>query len=149
MMLSRDDCDDLGVVTALLAFGLTDAIFTARLMGSANAERGLAIFLIGLFLPAAYLLLAAFRHGRPPAYVLWLVLFLAFLVVEALLSTLLGLPTREAGWQVALYVVLFLGGLWGMVALAGQSGRRWRTVALVGFLSAVGLASAHFGVAGL
>ncbi len=149
MMLSRKECDLLGGVTALLAFVLCDALFVARMAGHPGIQRGFGLFFFALVFPTLYLLVAAVQHRRQATYFLWLVLFLAFLVVEALLDFVLHVPFREVHWQVILYVVLFLGGLGGMVRVARRAGRRWGTVALVGFLSTLALAFAHFSEVGL
>ncbi len=149
MLLSRKDCNELGAVTALLAFVASDALFLARLGGSAQAERGAGLLLLGLCVPAIYLLFAAIGHGRKPVYFAWLLLFLGFLVVEALLDFVLHVPFREVLWQMVLYVVLFVGGLGGMVGLASRAGRAWTTAAAVGFVSTLALAVTHYQAAGL
>jgi hypothetical protein len=149
MMLSRNDCNLLGGITALLAFASCDALLLARVTESPEIERGFGLIFLGLCVPALYLLFAAFAHRRRPVYFVWLLLFLAFLVVEALLDFVLHVPFRQAPWQVVLYVALFFGGLGGMVGLASRAGRRWTMVASVGFLSTAVLAFVHYGAVGL
>jgi len=148
-MLSRDECNLLGGVTAVMAFVLCDALFLARLGGTPGIERGFGLLFLSLFVPVAYLLVAAIHHRRRAVYFVWLVLFLAFLVVETLLEFVLHVPFRQAQWQVLVYVALFLGGLGGLIALASRAGRRWATAAGLGFLSTAALAMVHYQGAGL
>ncbi len=149
MMLSRKECDLLGGVTALLAFVLCDALFVARMVSHPGIQRGFGLIFLALFFPTLYLLFAAFQHRRPAVYFVWVVLFLAFLVVEALLDFVLHVPFREVQWQVILYVVLFFGGMGGMIGVARRAGRRWGTAAIVGFLSTAVLAFVHYRETGL
>ena len=125
---------------ALLAFLLADAVFIARLAGRSDVERMMGLAFLALSIPTTYLLWAASRDGRPGIYFAWLLLFLAFLVVEALLDYVLHVPFREVRWQVVLYVMLFFGSLGGMIGVAGLAGRRWAVAAIVGFLSTAVLA---------
>lgn len=148
-MLTRDECNLLGGVTALLAFALCDALFLARLGGNPGIERGFGLLFLSLFVPALYLLAAAVHHRRRAVYFVWLFLFLGFLVVESLLEFVLHVPFRQGEWQVLLYFALFLGGLGGLIALASRAGRRWATFAGVGFVSSAALAVVHYQGVGL
>ena len=149
MAPTKSQCDLLGGVVALLAFGLADAVFLARMAGGLRAERLFGLFFLGLGVPTVYLLVTASRHARPPIYVAWLGLFLLFLLAEAALDYVFDVPFREVRWQVIAYVTLFFGALGGMIGVAGIAGRWWGTAAIIGFFSTALLAFLQHRTTGL
>lgn len=124
----------IGAVTALLIYGLTIAVFGARLAEKARLEQGLGIAVIVLVAPLVYLLLAARGRSRPPLYFVQLTLMVLFLIVELLLDYVIRIDFRGVRWMTIGYVMLFFAGTGGMLGVAAHAGRSWSYASIVLFL---------------
>ena len=135
-----ESTDLIGAVTALLIYGLTIAVFGARLADKARVEHGLGIAVILLAAPLVYLLLVADAHSRSPLYFVQLSLMLLFLIVELLLDYVLRVDFRSVRWMTIGYATLFFAGTGGMLGVAAHAGRPWSYASIVLFLLMAALA---------
>ncbi len=94
------------------------AIFLIRRWNLALLERIGWVYLL-LALPAVYVIVLVQREHASGRYTIFLAIFLAFLVIEALYDWVLKLPFREAmDWRVLTpYVVLYVASTYGFVAM--------------------------------
>ncbi|GAA2156009.1 hypothetical protein FHX52_4133 [Humibacillus xanthopallidus] len=72
-----------------------------------------------LALPATYAIVLARQEQQPPQYTIFLILYLAFLAVEALYDWVLKIPFRESmDWRLLVpYVALYISSSYGFVVM--------------------------------
>lgn len=104
----------LGLVNSLSLI----AIFLARRWNPAVLEKVGWLYLL-LAVPALYGIVLVRQEGAAVEYAIFLGIFLAFLMIEALFDWILRIPFRETmDWRVlAPYVVLYLSSTYGFVVM--------------------------------
>lgn len=107
------------------------AIFVARGTRLDLVQRFGWLYLL-LAIPAVYVLVLAWQE-RAPRYLVFLALFLAFLLIEALYDWVLRIPFRESmDWrQLVPYVALYISSNYGFVAMTWRYDSRPRGVLLL------------------
>ena len=78
---------------------------------------GLFYFLLAI--PAIYAIFLVQQEGKDVRYTIFLVIFLAFLAIEALYDWVLKIPFRESmGWKLLVpYVALYISSNYGFVVM--------------------------------
>lgn len=104
----------LGLVNSLCLI----AIFLTRRRNRAVLERVGWLYLL-LAVPAVYGIILVQQHGAAVQYTIFLGIFLAFLMIEALYDWILKIPFRETmDWRVlAPYVALYISSTYGFVVM--------------------------------
>jgi len=109
-------------------------IFLIRKNHFALLQRiGWAYFLLAI--PAIYAIFLVQQEQKTPRYTIFLVIFLAFLAIEALYDWILKIPFREKmDWiQLAPYVALYISMNYGFVVMT------WKYYSLIGGIVLLGL----------
>jgi len=88
-----------------------------------------------LAIPAIYALFLVQKEKKTPRYTIFLVIFLAFLVIEALYDLILKIPFRETmDWkQLVPYVALYISMNYGFVVMT------WKYYSVIGGIILLGL----------
>ncbi len=120
----------LGLVNS----GVLIFIFLIRKNHLALLQRiGWVYFLLAI--PAIYAIFLVQQEQKTPRYTIFLVIFLAFLAIEALYDWILKIPFRETmDWkQLAPYVALYISMNYGFVVMT------WKYYSLIGGIILLGL----------
>ncbi len=120
----------LGLVNS----GFLIFIFLIRKNHLALLQRiGWVYFLLAI--PAIYAIFLVQQEQKSPRYTIFLVIFLAFLAIEALYDWILKIPFRETmDWkQLVPYVALYISMNYGFVVMT------WKYYSLIGGIILLGL----------
>jgi len=120
----------LGLVNS----GVLIFIFLIRKNHLALLQRiGWVYFLLAI--PAIYAIFLVQQEQKTPRYTIFLVIFLAFLAIEALYDWILKIPFREKmDWkQLVPYVALYISMNYGFVVMT------WKYYSLIGGIILLGL----------
>ncbi len=112
-----------------------------------NAEKVVEVLL--MVFPLGYLLLKAPANNRPGLYYIQVGLMLAWLLLLFFVDYVFRIDFRQTRWMVITFVVLYFGGMGGMIGVAAQAGRGWAISAIILFLIAGFLAFVQRAVTGL
>jgi hypothetical protein len=129
-----DRLDLVGAVTAYVIYVSSIVTFAARMLFDVRPGNWIGIpFLLTAF-PLVYLLMKAPASGRPLLYYVQVGLMLSSIIVLFILDYMLDLERREVRWATIALVVLYFGGLGGMIGVASEAGRGWMIAAVLLFL---------------
>lgn len=118
----------IGVANALALL----VVFVLRARRLDLVERFGWLYLL-LAVPAVWALVLTRHEHAPLQYIVFLVIFLGFLVIEALYDWVLGIPFRERpDWRIlAPYVVLYVSSSYGFVVMTWKESVAAGAVVLV------------------
>jgi hypothetical protein len=128
--------DLLGAIVAYVIYLSSILVFTLRLTFEAPPGSGAGIPIILMAFPLAYLLFTGPAAGRPPLYYIQVGLMLAFIVALFVLDYYPGCEFRDKLPAVIGFVMLYFGGIGGMIGVASLAGRTWGIGAIALFLVA-------------
>jgi hypothetical protein len=141
--------DLLGAVVAVAVYVSSLLVFSARIMFNLPSGHWIGVpFLLTAF-PLAYLLARAGDVDRPLLYSLQVGLMLASVVVVFLLDYVFHVDWRDTQWLVVSFVVLYFGGLGGMIGVASRAGTPWTVASVVLFFATGAMAFIQRAVTGL
>ena len=112
----------------------TISIFIARLLGEPDIEHWIGVIILFSIIPLFYLLYTAKSINRAKIYYIWIVLMIAFIIVEFLLDWFPKIDFRTNLQITIPYVMLFFGATGGMIGVASLAGKRWAVVTITSFL---------------
>jgi len=139
----------VGAVVALLVYVSSIAVFSARIIFDLPPGHLIGIpFLLTAF-PLGYLIFRATSVGRPVLYYIQVGLMLASVVLVFLLDYVFAVDWRDSQWTVVPFVVLYIGGLGGMIGIAARAGQKWIVPAVVLFFATTILAFVQRAITGL
>jgi len=121
----------LGLVNNILLI----IIFSLRSKNLALLGKVGWIYLL-LAIPALYAIYLVHREQKTSRYTVFLVIFLAFLLIEALYDWILKIPFRETmDWRLLVpYVALYISMNYGFVVMVWKYDSRIRGMVLLGLL---------------
>jgi len=121
----------LGLVNNILLI----IIFSLRSKNLALLGKVGWIYLL-LAIPALYAFYLVHREQKTSRYTVFLVIFLAFLLIEALYDWILKIPFRETmDWRLLVpYVALYISMNYGFVVMVWKYDSRIRGMVLLGLL---------------
>jgi len=127
----------------------TISIFIARLLGKPEIGHWIGIIILFSIIPLFYLLYTAKSINRAKIYYIWIVLMIAFIIVEFLLDWFPKIDFRTNLQIIIPYVMLFFGATGGMIGVASLAGKRWAIVTVATFLIMAALAFVQRQVTGM
>ena len=127
----------------------TISIFIARLLGKPEIGHWIGIIILFSIIPLFYLLYTAKSINRTKIYYIWIVLMIAFIIVEFLLDWFPKIDFRTNLQIIIPYVMLFFGATGGMIGVASLAGKRWAIVTVATFLIMAALAFVQRQVTGM
>ena len=127
----------------------TISIFVARLLGKPEIGHWIGIIILFSIIPLFYLLYTAKPLNRAKIYYIWIVLMIAFIIVEFLLDWFPRIDFRTNLQIIIPYVMLFFGATGGMIGVASLAGKRWAIVTVATFLIMAALAFVQRQVTGM
>ena len=127
----------------------TISIFIARLLGEPDIEHWIGVIILFSIIPLFYLLYTAKSINRAKIYYSWIVLMIAFIIVEFLLDWFPRIDFRTNLQIIIPYVMLFFGATGGMIGVASLAGKRWAIVTVATFLIMAVLAFVQRQVTGM
>ena len=134
----RETPNLIGAVTTIVIYCLYILLFGFRIIGLPKLGHWLASLQFLSVLPFVYLLFTVRKYNRPVIFIIQVLLFLTFLVLELIIDYLFKFDFRQTRWMVIAYVTYFFaasGGLLGLVAL--MENRIW-TILGVGLFLVMG-----------
>lgn len=138
-MARRRRADDLiGATAALSYFVLMAVLFVARLADWEGWDRVFGAIALLVAVPLAYLLIRGW-NSRPALYLIWIVVVIAFQLVEFLLDYAFEWDFRGQLAIVIPYVMLFFAALGALIGIAAAAGRGWMIAATALFLPVAAL----------
>ena len=141
--------DLLGALVAVAVYVSSLVVFSARIMFNLAPGHWIGVpFLLTAF-PLASLLARAGDVDRPLLYSLQVGLMLASVVVVLLLDYVFHVEWRDTQWMVVSFVVLYFGGLGGMIGVASRAGTPWTVASVVLFFATGAMAFIQRAVTGL
>lgn len=143
-----DRLDLVGALTAYVIYVSSIVTFGARLFFGVRPGSGIGIPFLAMAFPLAYLLSKAPASGRPLLYYVQVGLMLTSIIVLFVFDYVLAVDWREVRWATIAYVVLYFGGLGGMIGVASEAGRGWMIGAVLLFLVTAVLAFVQRSVTG-
>lgn len=141
--------DLLGAVVAHVVLVSSIVTFAARMAFRTGPGHWVGAPLLLMALPLAYLWWRAPDVGRPVLYHVQVGLMLGWILLIFMLDYVLHIDWRQTQWAVVTVVVLYFGGIGGMIGVASLAGRGWTISAVVLFLVAAALAFIQRAVTGL
>lgn len=144
----KDRLDLVGAMTAYVIYISSIVTFAARMFFDVRPGNWIGIPFLAMAVPLAYLLLKAPAVDRPLLYYIQVGLMVTSIIVLFVLDYLLALDWRNIRWATVTFVVIYFGGLGGMIGVAAEAGRGWMIGAVVLFLVAGVLAFVQRSVTG-
>jgi hypothetical protein len=138
----------LGAIVAHVICASSILTFLARLFLGVRPGHWIGIPLLLMAFPLAYLLAVAPRLDRPPLYYIQVGLMLLWIVAAFLIDYVFKFDFRDTQWAVITYVVVYFGGLGGMIGVSSLAGRTWTISAVVLFFVTLALAFIQRAVTG-
>lgn len=132
--------DLIGAVTACVIYISSILVFSLRLAGQAAVGGVAGIPTLVAALPLVYLLITAPSVQRPAIYYVQVGLMLVWIVILFLVDFWPGLEFRDRTPLVIVFVVLYFGGMGGMIGVASLAGRVWMLASVGLFFVAAVLA---------
>ena len=141
--------DLLGAIVAHVIYVSSIVTFTCRLLFRNRPGHWSGVPLLLMAFPLIYLLLTASGDHRPRLYYVQTGLMLLWIVILFLVDYLLKFDFRQTQWMVISFVVLYFGGMGGMIGVAAAAGRGWMISAVIHFLIAGVLAFVQRRITGI
>ena len=140
----------LGALTAIGLYSLYIVMFGLRLLGQPKLGHWIAALQFLSALPLIYLLITAQKNHRTGLYVLQVVLFLSFLLLELVIDYLWPVDFRHTRWMVIAYVTYFFAATGGLLGLVSQmTNKTWSITGIALFLAMAALAFISRAVTGI
>lgn len=139
----------VGAVVALFVYVSSIVVFSARIIFDLPPGHPIGIPVLLTALPLSYMLFKARRVDRPVLYRIQVGLMLASVIVVFLFDYVLDVDWRDSQWIVVPFVILYFGGLGGMIGVAARAGQRWLVGAVLLFFTTAILAFVQRAVTGL
>jgi len=132
----KERLDLLGAIVAHVIFVSSIITFTSRIVFGVKPGHWIGIPILLMAFPLGYLLLKAPEFNRPFLYYIQTGVMLVWLIVLLLVDYVFKYDFRQTQWMVISYVVLYFGGLGGMIGLAALAGRGWMISGIILFFIA-------------
>jgi len=132
----KERLDLLGAIVAHVVFVSSIITFTSRMVFGVKPGHWVGIPILLMAFPLGYLLLKAPEFNRPFLYYIQTGVMLVWLIVLLLVDYVFKYDFRQTQWMVISYVVLYFGGLGGMIGLAALAGRGWMISGIILFFIA-------------
>jgi hypothetical protein len=128
--------DIIGAVTAHVIFISSIVTFLARMFLGVKPGHWIGTPILLMTFPLVYLLIRASDFKRPSLYYVQIGAMLTWLIALLLLDYVMHYDFRQTQWMVIAYVMLYFGGIGGMIGLSARAGRAWAISATVLFVIA-------------
>ena len=132
----KERLDLLGAIVAHVIFVSSILTFTSRLVFGVKPGHWIGIPILLMAFPLGYLLIKAPEFNRPLLYYIQVSMMLVWLIVLFLVDYVFKYDFRQTQWMVICYVVLYYGGLGGMIGISALAGRGWMISGIILFFIA-------------
>jgi len=141
--------DLLGAIVAHVIFVSSIVTFLVRMIFGVGSGHWIGIPILLMAFPLAYLLVTARELHRPVLYWIQIGTMLAWLIVLLFVDYVFRYNFRGVRWMVIAFVMLYFGGIGGMIGISARVGRGWAYSAIILFFAAGILAFVQRALTGL
>jgi len=121
--------ESLFLIIGLLNNILLTTVFILRKKSMATLERFGWLYLL-LSIPTLYAIILAVQKQKPTAYLVFLAIFMAFLVLEGVFDHGLKIPFRQNWRYVVPYLMLYYAAGYGFVVMVWKNSPTWGIIML-------------------
>ena len=121
--------ESLFLIIGLLNNILLTTVFILRKKSMATLERFGWLYLL-LSIPTLYAIILAVQKQKPTAYLVFLAIFMAFLVLEGVFDHVLKIPFRQNWRYVVPYLMLYYAAGYGFVVMVWKNSPTWGIIML-------------------
>ncbi len=131
--MSPERLNVIGGLTAYLIFLSSILVFATRIGGREEVGGWVGLPFLAAILPLTYLLVTAPTFDRPWLYYLQVSLMILSIALVFITDYYPGYDFRDRPSLLIPFVVVYFGGLGGMIGVASLAGRSWTIGAVVLF----------------